>query len=115
MNDIKRTQIPSLYDDLTPHTALKILHKNKNDYVSKKTLWGVAILSCCIGALSTSFIFWMLFISSAQWPTPILSKRNSAEQAIVTAALSGTQIHSAPPHSAKTNTAAQSLPAFDFN
>lgn len=64
MNDTKRTQMPSLYDDLTPQTVLKILHKNKNDYVSRKTVWAVASLSFCVGSLAALVVFWIFFHSS---------------------------------------------------
>ncbi len=64
MSELKKKQAPSLYNDHYTAASIKILQRNKNDFIDRKTVWRIAILSFLLGAVLVVLTFW--FTSKTQ-------------------------------------------------
>ena len=60
MTDSTKNQAPSLYNETYNAAPLKILKRNKNDFIDRKTVWHIAIFSFLLGTLISLFTFWMI-------------------------------------------------------
>ena len=72
MSELKKNQAPSLYNETYNAASLKILKRNKNDFIDRKTVWHIAIFSFLLGTLLSILTFWLI-----SKPAPLTENTNS--------------------------------------